>query len=120
MNSSNVFKRKEEDLASSPPSAYALMWMGLRVNAMILQLSGGGLVPLSHAICCRLCMPEELPPTQGPISKDDRAVAIMSMGCHASSGSGPFALQCEPRGNSLVTGESPSCSNRLSGTLHLR
>lgn len=69
-----------------------------------LQLSGGGLVPLSHAICCRLCMPDELPPTQAPISKDDRAVAIMSLGCHASSGSGPFSLQCEPRGNSIVTG----------------
>ena len=71
------------------------------------QLSGGGLVPLSHAICCRLCMPDELPPTQAPISEDDKAVAIMSMGCHASSGSGPFALQCEPRGNSIVTGGLP-------------
>ena len=61
-------------------------------------------MPLSHAICCRLCMPDELPPTQAPISKDDKAVAVMSMGCHASSGSGPFALQCEQRGNSIVTG----------------
>lgn len=70
-------------------------------------------MPLSHAICCRLCMPEELPPTEAPISADDKAVAIMSMGCHASSGTGPFSLQCESRGNSLVTGE---CN--LTPTLH--
>lgn len=69
-----------------------------------VQLSGGGLVPLSHAICCRLCLPDELPPTEAPIAADDKPVGIMSMGCHASSGTGPFSLQCEPRGNSVVTG----------------
>ena len=69
-----------------------------------MQLSGGGLVPLSHAICCRLCLPDELPPTEAPIAEDDKPVGIMSMGCHASSGTGPFSLQCEPRGNSVVTG----------------
>ena len=84
-----------------------------------LQLSGGGLVPLSHAICCRLCMPDELPPTQARISEDDKAVAIMSMGCHASSGSGPFALQCEPRGNSIVTGGLPNLPSSGAGPLQL-
>lgn len=62
-------------------------------------------MPLSHAVCCRPCLPTELPRTQAPISPDDTAVAVMSIGCHASSGSGPWALKCEDAGNSVVTGE---------------
>lgn len=69
-----------------------------------LQLSGGGLVPLSHAVCCRPCLPTELPKTQAPIPPDASAVAVMSIGCHASSGNGPWALRCEQQGSSVVTG----------------
>ncbi|CAL8464819.1 g4354 [Coccomyxa elongata] len=67
-------------------------------------LSGGGLVPLSHAVCCRPCLPTELPKTQAPIPPDASAVAVMSIGCHASSGNGPWALRCEQQGSSVVTG----------------
>ena len=51
-----------------------------------LQLQGGGLVPLSHAICCRPCLPEELPDSGGRISPDEKGVAIVSIGCHAATG----------------------------------
>ena len=72
--------------------------------ACVLQLSGGGLVPLSHAICCRPCLPEELPQLSVAIAADDRAVAIMSIGCHASRGAGPATLMCEDGSNSVVSG----------------
>ncbi len=68
-------------------------------------------MPLSHAICCRPCLPSELPKTAAPIAPDANAVAVMSIGCHASSGSGPWALKCEEQGSSVVTGAlpGPSC-----------
>ena len=71
---------------------------------MCAQLSGGGLVPLSHAICCRPCLPEELPQLSAAIAADDKAVAIMSIGCHASRGAGPDTLKCEDGSNSIVSG----------------
>nr|QOL01263.1 putative extracellular protein TR9_068 [Trebouxia lynnae] len=67
-------------------------------------LTGGGLVPLSRARCCRPCLPSELPDSQGQISPDSKGVAIVSIGCHKSTGSGSGALKCEPQGSSFVTG----------------
>ncbi len=54
-----------------------------------MQLAGGGLVPLSHAVCCRPCLPRSLPedPT-GVIPANDSAVAVVSIGCHASTAVG--------------------------------
>ncbi|KAK9824271.1 hypothetical protein WJX72_009086 [[Myrmecia] bisecta] len=68
-------------------------------------LSGGGLVPLSHAVCCRPCLPADLPvPSGSTANPDDKAVAVVSIGCHSSSGPGSLALQCEPNGGSFVSG----------------
>ena len=118
-----------------------------------IQISGGGLVPLSHAICCRPCLPTEIPPQSDPpdgmrtsrsartalssaaqrtaagraslpLSPDDprwmlsrgsesrgnngsipaSPVAVISIGCHPSSGRVFRALQCEEDGNSFVAG----------------
>ena len=46
-------------------------------------------MPLSHAVCCRPCLPESLPedPT-GVIPANDSAVAVVSIGCHASTAVG--------------------------------
>ena len=56
---------------------------------MQAQLIGGGLVPLSSAVCCRPCLPGALPedPT-GSIAANDTALAVVSLGCHASTVSG--------------------------------
>ena len=64
-------------------------------------------MPLSHAICCRPCLPEELPQLNAAIAADDKAVAIMSIGCHSSRGSGPDTLKCEDGSNSVVSGVLP-------------
>ena len=69
----------------------------LRPVSGAAQLAGGGLVPLSHAVCCRPCLPEALPedPT-GVIPANDSAVAVVSIGCHASTSVGahpPFRHQ---------------------------
>lgn len=58
-------------------------------------------MPLSHAICCRPCLPDKLP----GISANDSALAIVSLGCHASSNPGSASLRCESKGGSLVTGK---------------
>lgn len=68
-----------------------------------LQLNGGGLVPLSHAVCCRPCLPKTLP---GDTS-NSTALAILSLGCHASSNPGSASLRCEAKGGSLVSGKTP-------------
>ena len=54
-----------------------------------VQLIGGGVVPLSHALCCRPCLPAGLPgdSIQG-IGVNDTALAIVSLGCHASAATG--------------------------------
>ncbi len=61
----------------------------LRLELARMQLAGGGLVPLSHAVCCRPCLPQSLPedPT-GVIPANDSAVAVVSIGCHASTAVG--------------------------------
>ncbi|KXZ49419.1 hypothetical protein GPECTOR_21g645 [Gonium pectorale] len=66
-------------------------------------MGGGGLVPLSRAICCRPCLPGELPkPYHG--NSTARPVAVVSLGCHASTGKQFRALSCEQSGSSFVTG----------------
>lgn len=64
-------------------------------------------MPLSHAICCRPCLPADLQALNAQISPEDKAVAIMSIGCHSSSGAGPSTLHCEAGGNSIVAGTLP-------------
>ncbi len=61
-------------------------------------------MPLSHAICCRPCLPETLPDSGGALPPGARAVAVVSIGCHGSSGEGSAALRCEAAGNSFVSG----------------
>lgn len=74
--------------------------------ALCVQSQGAyGLVPLSHAFCCRPCLPTELPPvTSGFIQPGDQPLAIVSIGCHAATGFGPASMQCEADAGSFVTG----------------
>jgi len=55
-------------------------------------LAGGGLVPLSRAVCCRPCLPKELPQgLQQRLAGHNNvtiAVAIVSIGCHKSTAPG--------------------------------
>lgn len=87
-------------------------------------------MPLSNAICCRPCLPTDLPappaasgdqpqpaqlekgsppvglPVMGPQLNDSspRPIAVVWIGCHPSTGRQLRALQCEQNGNSYVTG----------------
>ena len=72
----------------------------------MLQLRGGGVVPLSRARCCRPCLPSELPDSQGQLDPhlNPQGVAIVSIGCHGFTGQGIQALKCAPQGSSVVTG----------------
>lgn len=59
-------------------------------------LAGGGLVPLSRAICCRPCLPKHLPPELSSLHGNDNvstAVAIVSIGCHKSAAVGAMRRQ---------------------------
>jgi hypothetical protein len=59
-------------------------------------LAGGGLVPLSRAICCRPCLPKHLPPELSSLHGNDNvstAVAIVSIGCHKSAAVGAHQRQ---------------------------
>ena len=76
---------------------------------LCLQSNGGGWVPLSRAICCRPCLPKEIPGTT-----EATAVAIISTGCHPSSNRGPDVLQCESSGGSFITGELCLCHSPVS------
>lgn len=61
-------------------------------------------MPLSHAICCRPCLPQALPDSGGALPAGANAVAVISVGCHGSSAQGAAALRCEAAGNSFVSG----------------
>ena len=61
-------------------------------------------MPLSHAICCRPCLPQALPDSGGALPAGASAVAVISVGCHGSSAQGAAALRCEAAGNSFVSG----------------
>lgn len=65
---------------------------------------GGEPVPLSKAVCCRPCLPEDKIAVEGLGRKLERpsdAIAVVSVGCHPSSNT-ESAFQCErdARGNS--------------------
>ncbi|KAK9864078.1 hypothetical protein WJX84_002316 [Apatococcus fuscideae] len=66
-------------------------------------MGGGGAVPLSRALCCRPCLPTTLPDLPG-MAYNDEPVAIVSIGCHGSTGGAALAMQCEGSGGSYVTG----------------
>jgi hypothetical protein len=64
-----------------------------------------GLVPLSRAICCRPCLPGELPRPARFGNGTARPVAVVAIGCHPSTGKQFRALNCEAAGSSFVTGK---------------
>ena len=63
-------------------------------------MAGGGAVPLSRAICCRPCLPKNLP--DEIFARDEKPLAVVSLGCHASSD--PLGVRCEPNANSFISG----------------
>jgi len=68
-------------------------------------VAGGGAVPLSHAICCRPCIPADLPDDSSIFDESDRPLALVSMGCHTSTD--PLGVRCEADNtdaNSFVSG----------------
>lgn len=68
-------------------------------------VAGGGYVPLSHAICCRPCLPGELPPDpSGRIPGGAKPLAIISLGCHSSTD--VLSTRCELEAGSFVSGYS--------------
>lgn len=68
-------------------------------------MAGGGSVPLSHAICCRHCLPEELPPDLAQqVGVDNKPIAILSYGPHQSTNPLPQKLRCEVAGGNMVHG----------------
>lgn len=71
-------------------------------------VAGGGYVPLSHAICCRPCLPDELPPEpSGRIPGGQAPLAVISLGCHPTTDR-VLPTRCEERANSFVAGYSES------------
>lgn len=60
---------------------------------------GSGYVPLSHAVCCRPCVPE-LPPEFADTK--EKPVAVVSIGCHTATEASN--LKCEVSGGSFVFG----------------
>lgn len=70
-------------------------------------MAGGGTVPLSHAVCCRPCLPQELPSDpSGRVPDGEKALGVVSLGCHASTDELP--VRCEGNGRSFATGFSES------------
>lgn len=71
------------------------------------SLVGGGIVPLSHAICCRPCLPTELPADDsGRVPAGQQPVAVISLACHTSTNDP--SDHCERDGESFVAGFSES------------
>lgn len=67
-------------------------------------VAGGGYVPLSRAICCRPCLPDELPADpSGRIPGGQSPLAVISLGCHASTDR-TLPTRCEERAGSFVSG----------------
>ena len=75
--------------ATGPPNGLGCDKEGWFISSFERQgqwVAGGGYVPLSHAICCRPCLPEELPPDpSGRIPAGSKPLAIISLGCHSST-----------------------------------
>lgn len=91
-------------LSSTPP----LTLQGWFISSFERQgqwVAGGGYVPLSHAICCRPCLPGELPPDpSGRIPGGAKPLAIISLGCHSSTD--VLSTRCELEAGSFVSGYS--------------
>ena len=105
----------ECELASGQPNGLSCEKAGWFVSSWERQgqwvtpfsLVGGGIVPLSRAVCCRPCLPAELPEdATGHVPAGQRPVAVVSLACHASTDSPPG--QCEAAGSSFVAGFSES------------
>jgi len=69
-------------------------------------IAGGGAVPLSRALCCHVSTPDNV---TSPVSPDlpltpAKPVAVVSFGCHMSSGDYGAQVACEDPGNSFLTG----------------
>lgn len=89
---------------SSPqPLVHARPHTAPRCGPAPLQVAGGGFVPLSHAICCRPCLPNELPPDpSGQVRPGEQPLGVVSIGRHASTDELP--VRCEGAGRSFATG----------------
>ena len=83
----------------SPPRSlpYPLLWCALPCPDLLCAPCR------SRAICCRPCLPSELPPDpSGRIPAAEAPLAIVSLGCHASTD--PLSSRCEAQAGSFVAG----------------
>lgn len=88
-----------------PPSTSKQGWFISSFERQGQWVAGGGYVPLSHAICCRPCLPGELPPDpSGRIPGGAKPLAIISLGCHSSTD--VLSTRCELEAGSFVSGYS--------------
>lgn len=89
-----------------PPRSFAhqVGWFVSSFERQVPWVAGGGYVPLSHAICCRPCLPGELPPDPSGRIPGQAPLAVISLGCHASTDVLPG--RCEAEGSSFVAGYS--------------
>lgn len=96
----------ECERATGAPSGLSCNKQGWFITSFERQgqwVAGGGFVPLSHAICCRPCLPNELPPDpSGRIPDGEKPLAIVSLGCHPSTDELP--VRCEGSGRSFASG----------------
>lgn len=66
-------------------------------------MAGGGYVPLSRAMCCRLCLPKEFPPEfTSKLPAGVFPASIISVGCHSSTTTD--LVTCEKSSNDFLTG----------------
>lgn len=91
--------------ATGPPGGLSCDKEGFFISTFQRQgqwVAGGGAVPLSHAVCCRPCVPDADDLPEG-MDSDDPPVAVVSLGCHASTD--PLGVRCEAEpANSFVSG----------------
>ncbi|KAL4445747.1 hypothetical protein ABPG77_008946 [Micractinium sp. CCAP 211/92] len=99
----------ECERATGAPNGLSCDKVGWFISSFERQgqwVAGGGYVPLSHAICCRPCLPSELPPDpSGRIPGGQAPLALISLGCHASTDR-VLPTRCEGRAGSFVSGYS--------------
>jgi syndecan 1 len=93
--------------ATGPPNGLSCDKEGWFVSSFERQgqwVAGGGYVPLSHAICCRPCLPKELPPDPSGRIPEGQAhpLAVISLGCHGSTDE--LGTRCEQNAGSFVAG----------------